>query len=216
MSLGSNRDSPEDGGDFGGGTDNTRADLTGIELSERDNPDTGLNCRHADHWSGNPMSADLQLAFAEDIRRIQGLPSAMGQDRPPARAALERMPGPDPIRDVVVGPRWLDDRDRKRVAAVGNREVGGGANLFGEAAQRRHRRVTQEGLNTLRELEQAEAEPGPAVPIASHETVLLKGGEQPVDHAPVHPETARHLGDCQATWHVGQQAEEAKPPVQGL
>ena len=29
-------------------------------------------------------------------------------------------------------------------------------------------------------------------------------------------ETARHLGDCQATWHVGQQAEEAKPPVQGL
>ncbi len=162
------------------------------------------------------MGVDLQLALAEDIRRIQGLPSAMGQDRPPAGAAFERMPGADPIRDVVVGPGRLDDRDREPVATIGNREVGGGANLFGEAAQRRHRRVTQEGLNTLRELEQAEAKPGPAVPIAPYKTVLLKGGEQPVDHTPVHPETAGHLGDCQATWHVGQQAEDAKPPVQGL
>jgi hypothetical protein len=70
------------------------------------------------------VRADLQLAFAEDIRRIQGLPSAMGQDRPPAGAAFERMPGPDPIRNVVVGPGWLDDRDRERVAAIGYREVG--------------------------------------------------------------------------------------------
>ena len=117
---------------------------------------------------------------------------------------------------MVVGPGGLDDRDRERIATVGNREVSGRANLFGEAAQRRRRRITQEGVNTLRELEQAEAEPRPAVPIPSHETVLLEGGKQPINHTPVHPETARHLGDRQAAWHVGQQAKDAKPPIQGL
>lgn len=162
------------------------------------------------------MRAHLQLAFAEDVRKIQVLPSPVGEDGPPAGAAFERMPGPHPIRDVVVGPGWLDDRDRERVATVSDGEVSSRANLLGQTPQRRRRRVTQQGLNALRKLEQAKAEPSSTIPIPAHKTVLLEGGKQPVDHTAVHPETAGDLGDRQATWHVGQEAEDAKPSVQRL
>ena len=97
---------------------------------------------------------------------------------------------------MVVRPGRLDDRNRERVSTVGDRQVGGRANLFGETPQRRRRRVTQEGLNALRELEQAKAEPSSAIPIPSHKAVLLEGGEQPVDHTAVHAEPTGHLGDC--------------------
>ena len=163
---------------------------------------------------GDAAGSRLQLARRRDVRRAVGL--ARGEDRAAGGSAVERVPGADPVADVEVGPGRLDHRQGERLVAVGDREVGGAAHLLGQGAQHRSRRLAQHRLHRRRELQHAEPDVEPALPVAADQCVLLEGADQPVDHGAVDPDLGGELGDGQPARGRGQHRQHTQPAVEGL
>jgi hypothetical protein len=123
-------------------------------------PDAGLHLRHPDTGAATPVAPgcssprETDEAGSPDRARSQGVPG---------RAAVERVPRADPVRDVEVGPARLDHGDRQRLTAVRDREVSGGPDVLGEPAQRGQRGVAEQRDHPAGQAERAGAR-GPTRP----------------------------------------------------
>ena len=132
-----------------------------------------------------------------DVRRPAGARPAE-QDRLAGGPLLQRVTRADPVGHVVVGPGRLDHRDRERLAAVGDREVRGAAEVLGQPAQHRRGQLAEHRLEAAGQGQHAEPDVQPAVGVAAGQPVLLEGGHQPVDDRAVDADLGGQRGDAQA------------------
>lgn len=132
------------------------------------------------------------------------------------RAPVEGVPEAGAVGDVVVGPGRFDHRDRQRLGAVDQGEVGGGADVLGERPQGGQCRLAHQRVDLAAEPQHPEPDPGPATQVASDEGVLFEGGQQSVDHRAIDAELVGQLGDGQAVVGVGEQLEDPEAPVERL
>ncbi len=120
---------------------------------------------------------------------------AQREDRLAGGPAGQRVAGADAVADVEVGPGRLDHRQRERLVAVGDGQVGGAADALGELAEHRDRDVAQHRLHRGREVQHAEPDVQPAVAVAADEGVLLEGADQAVDDGAVDAQRLGERGD---------------------
>ena len=147
-------------------------------------------------------------------RRTSTRSPAHGRAGSPCRHPLEQ--GAHPVGHVVVGPRRLDDRDGERLAAVGDREVGGAAELLGQRPQDRAGELAEHRLQATGQGQHPEPDVQPAVRVAAGQPVLLEGGHQPVDDGAVDPDLGGQRGDAETGRCRRQGPQHAQTPVEGL
>ena len=129
---------------------------------------------------------------------------------------VERVPCADAVGHVEVRAGRLDHGDREGVGTVDDREVRGGTDAVGEAAQRGDRGLAQDGLDLPREREDGHAEAAPAVATATQQGVLLERDDEAVDDGAGDAELRGDLGDGEPVRGVGQELEHGQSAIEGL
>ena len=134
-------------------------------------PDARLHARR-------PAAARRRRARLLQLAGAATQPDAL--DRPariacPAAPRSERVAGAGAVRDVQRRPGGLDDGEGDGVPVLGDRQVGGGAQLLGEAPQHRDGGLGEQRLRAPGQLDDGQAEPHPALAVAAHHAVLGRG-----------------------------------------
>ena len=182
------------------------SDTMPTEASSPSTPSTGAATPCAPAWISPVVSTYVAAAPSARPSRIAF----------PGGALLQRVTRTDAVGHVVVGPARLDDRDRQRLAAVGDGQVGGAPELLGQRAQHRAGQLAQHRLEPPGQREHPQPDVQPAARVAPGEPVLLQRRDEPVDHRAVDADLRGQRRDAQPVRRRRQRAQHPQPAVQGL